>query len=261
MKNKMWSVLLTALTGLCLALPVCAADLRIAAASDLNFAIKEIIAQYERDTGNHALLTLGSSGTFFNQISQGAPFDIYLSADRNYTEQLLDKKLAEPGSLFIYGIGKIVVWVPKNSAIDVAKLGMQSLLQPSVQKLSIANPDHAPYGRAAAAAMRQAGIYDRVKDKLVLGENISQAAGFVQSGAAQAGILALSMAISAPMRDTGKYWEIPTNTYPVLEQSAVILRHARESGNLEAAQSFMRVLKSPQARTILDRYGFMAARP
>jgi len=261
MKNKMWSVLLTALTGLCLALPVCAADLRIAAASDLNFAIKEIIAQYERDTGNHALLTLGSSGTFFNQISQGAPFDIYLSADRSYTEQLLDKKLAEPGSLFIYGIGKIVVWVPKNSAIDVAKLGMQSLLQPSVQKLSIANPDHAPYGRAAAAAMRQAGIYDRVKDKLVLGENISQAAGFVQSGAAQAGILALSMAISAPMRDTGKYWEIPTNTYPVLEQSAVILRHARESGNLEAAQSFMRVLKSPQARTILDRYGFMAARP
>src|SRR5204863_5507685 len=110
-------------------------------------------------------------------------------------------------------------------------------------------------------AMQQAGIYDRVKDKLVMGENISQAAEFVQSGAAQAGILALSLAIAAPMRDTGKYWEIPQNTYPVMEQSAVILRRARDSGNLEAAQSFMRTLKSPQSRAILDRYGFMAAQP
>ena len=244
-----------------LVLPARAAELRIAAASDLNFAIKEIIAQYERETGNRAVLTLGSSGIFFTQISQGAPFDFYLSADRSYATQLLDMKLAEPGSLFNYGIGKIVVWVPKNSPIDVTRMGMQSFLQSSIRKIAIANPTHAPYGRAAVAALQRAGIYDRVKDKLVLGENISQTAEFVQSGAAQAGVIALSLAVSAPMRESGKYWEIPRDTYPVVEQSAVILRHARASGNLEAAQAFMRTLKSPQVRAILDRYGFMAARP
>src|SRR5882672_8564003 len=121
--------------------PAFAADLRLAAASDLNFAIKEIIAQYEKNTGNHIQLTLGSSGTFFTQISEGAPFDLYLSADRSYPEQLLDKKLAEPESLYIYGLGKIVFWVPRGSPIDVSKLGMQSVLDPSVRKISIANPD------------------------------------------------------------------------------------------------------------------------
>jgi molybdate transport system substrate-binding protein len=252
---------LTFLVVLFLGLPVYAADLRVAAASDLNFAIKEIITQYERDTGNHVQLTLGSSGTFFTQISEGAPFDIYLSADRSYAEQLVARKLDEPGSLSIYGVGRIVVWVPRTSPIDVLKLGMQALLQPSVRKLSIANPDHAPYGRAAVAAMQRAGVYDRVKDKLVLGENISQAAEFVQSGAAQVGIIALSLALSDPMREKGKYWEVPKDTYPMMEQAGVILRHARETGNLDAARSFMRALHSPQSRVILDRYGFTAAQP
>ena len=114
-----------------LAVTASAADLRVAAASDLNFAIKEIITQYEHDTGNHVLLTLGSSGTFYAQISEGAPFDIYLSADRKYPEDLLSKKLAEPGTLFVYGVGRIVLWVPKDSPIDVKKLGMQSLVHPS----------------------------------------------------------------------------------------------------------------------------------
>jgi molybdate transport system substrate-binding protein len=246
---------------LCLAGSASAADLRIAAASDLNFAIKEIVTQYEKDTGNHVQLTLGSSGTFFTQISEGAPFDVYLSADRSYPEQLLDKKLAEPGSLYIYGVGRIVLWVQKASSIDVTKLGMQSLLQASIQKISIANPDHAPYGRAAVAAMQRAGVYDRVRDRIVLGENISQAAEFTQSGAAQIGILALSLAMSDAMRSAGKYWEIPSDSYPAMEQAGVILHHAREDGSLDAAQSFMRAMQSPGARTILDRWGFTAARP
>jgi molybdate transport system substrate-binding protein len=243
------------------ALPALAADLRLAAASDLNFAIKEIISQYEKDTGNHVQLTLGSSGTFFTQISEGAPFDVYLSADRSYPDQLLDRKLGEPGTLFIYGVGRIVVWVPVSSPIDVTKLGMQSLFHPSVRKISIANPDHAPYGRSAVSAMQSAGVYDRVKSNLVLGENISQAAEFVVSGAAQVGILGISMALSDAMRGKGKYWEVPTDTYPVMEQAGIILRHARESGNLDAARSFMRALQSPQSRAVLTRYGITAARP
>src|SRR5437763_16284565 len=123
MKTAAWLLLIL----LCLSFRASAADLRVAAASDLNFAIKEIIAQFEHDTRNHVLLTLGSSGTFFTQISEGAPFDVYLSADRTYPEQLLERKLAEPGSLFIYGVGRVVLWVPKNSPIDVKTLGMQSL--------------------------------------------------------------------------------------------------------------------------------------
>ena len=249
------------LISLLFSLPAFAADLRLAAASDLNFAIKQIISQYEKDTGNHVRLTLGSSGTFFTQISEGAPFDVYLSADRSYPDQLLQRRLAESGTLFIYGVGRIVVWAPVSSTIDVRKFGMQSLLQPSIRKISIANPDHAPYGRAAVSAMQSAGVYDRVKNKLVLGENISQAAEFVGSGSAQLGILALSLALSDPMRGKGKYWEVPTGTYPVMEQAGIILRHARESGNLDAAQSFMSALKSSQARAVLERYGFTAARP
>jgi molybdate transport system substrate-binding protein len=245
---------------LVIAIPAYSADLRLAAASDLNFAIKEIISQYEKDTGNHVQLTLGSSGTFFTQISEGAPFDVYLSADRSYPDQLLDRKLGEP-TLLIYGVGRIVVWVPASSPIDVTKLGMQSLFHPSVRKISIANPAFAPYGRSAVAAMQRAGVYDRVKGNLVLGENISQAAEFVVSGAAQVGILGISMALSDAMRGKGKYWEVPTDTYPVMEQAGIILRHARESGNLDAARSFMRTLQSPQARAVLARYGITAARP
>jgi molybdate transport system substrate-binding protein len=251
----------TFLVILLTAIPAFAVDLRLAAASDLNFAIKEIISQYEKDTGNHVQLTLGSSGTFFTQISEGAPFDVYLSADRTYPDQLLDRKLAEPGTLFVYGLGRIVIWVPVSSPIDVTKLGMQSLLQPSIRKISIANPNHAPYGRAAVSAMQRAGVYDRVKNNLVLGENISQASEFVGAGAAQVGILALSLALSDPMRGKGKYWEVPIDTYPLMEQAGIILRHARESGSLDAARSFMRALQSPQSRSVLERYGFTAARP
>ena len=253
--------ILIALAIIVASVPSLAADLRLAAASDLNFAIKDIIAQYEKDTGNHVQLTLGSSGTFFMQISEGAPFDIYLSADRSYPDRLVDKNLGEPGTLFVYGIGHIVVWVPGSSSIDVTKLGMQSLLQPSIRKISIANPNYAPFGRAAVSALQRAGIYDRVKNNLVVGENISQAAEFVSSGAAQAGIISLSLALSDPMRGKGKYWEVPTNTYPVMEQAGIILRHARDSGNLEVAQSFMRALQSPKSRAILERYGFTVARP
>jgi len=255
------NVLFLIATSLLASLPAFAGEIRLAAASDLNFAIKEVVAQYEKDTGNRVQLTLGSSGTFFAQISEGAPFDVYLSADRSYSQQLLDKNLAEPGSLFVYGIGRIVVWVPATSSIDVAKLGMQSLLQPTVRKISIANPEHAPYGRAAVAAMQRAGLYNRVKSNLVLGENISQAAEFVGSGAAQVGVLALSLALSDPMRGKGKYWEVPTSSYPVMEQAGVILRHARETGKLEEARQFMRALQSARSRAILNRYGFTDARP
>src|SRR5262245_45026103 len=168
----------------CSVLSSYAAEVTVAAASDLSFALRDIIADFEKTTGNKVRLSLGSSGTFEAQIANGAPFDVFLSADISYPQQLEEKGLTEPNTTFVYAAGRIVIWVPRNSPIDVEKLGMQALLQPSVRKIAIANPEHAPYGRAAVSALQHFGMYETVKNKFVLGENISQAAQFVQSGAA-----------------------------------------------------------------------------
>jgi len=242
-------------------LPLRAAEVVVAAASDLGFAVKEIITDFERETGNKVRLSLGSSGTFAAQISNGAPFDVFLSADVAYPQELEKKGFTEPSTTFVYAVGEIAVWVPKNSAVDVEKLGIQSLLHPSVRKIAIANPEHAPYGRAAVSAMEHFGVYGTVKTKLVLGENISQAAQFVQSGAAQIGIIALSIALSDSMRASGKYWRIPREAYPRMDQAGVILKQARKSGHLDSARAFTEALRSSHGRTILERYGFFLPKP
>jgi molybdate transport system substrate-binding protein len=236
--------------------PSQAAEVVVAAASDLGFAVKEIITDFERETGNKVRLSLGSSGTFAAQVSNGAPFDVFLSADVAYPQDLEKKGFTEGNSIFVYAVGRIVVWVPKTSAIDVEKRGIQSLLDPSIAKVAIANPEHAPYGRAAISAMQHFGLYEKVKDKLVFGENISQAAQFVQSGAAQIGIIALSIALSEPMRASGEYWQIPIEAYPRMDQAGVILKQARKAGHLEASRAFMDMFRSPHGRAILERYGF-----
>ncbi|HEY2381650.1 MAG TPA: molybdate ABC transporter substrate-binding protein [Terriglobia bacterium] len=231
-------------------LSILALAINVAAASDLSFPIKEIVQAYQQQTGNEVRLTLGSSGNFFTQIQNGAPFDVFLSADIDYPKQLEKGGQAVPGSTFIYGIGSIVLWVPKSSPLKIETLGMQALLDPKVKKISIANPEHAPYGRAAEAALKAAAVYDRVKSKLVFGENISQAAQFVQSGAADVGIIAHSLASSEPMAG-GRQWQVPQNLYPRLEQGAVLLKH----GGAEA-KAFELWLQSPASRKIFEKYGF-----
>jgi molybdate transport system substrate-binding protein len=232
-------------------IPLYAEQINVAAASDLNFAIKEIIQQFERETGHQVRLTLGSSGNFYAQIVNGAPFDVFLSADVSYPRQLEKAGRAVPGSTFIYGVGGIALWVPKNSGIKLEVLGMKALLEPSAKKIAIANPEHAPYGRAAVAAMQTAKVYDQVKNKLVLGENISQAAQFVQAGAADIGIVALSIAMSEPMQRAGVYWRIPPESYPPIEQAVVLLKRAGPG-----AKAFHDWLRRPDARRILEKYGF-----
>ena len=233
------------------AIPVQAEAVNVAAASDLNFAVQEVIKGFEQNTGNSVGLTLSSSGNFYAQILNGAPFDVFLSADMEYPKQLEKQGYAVPGSTFIYGIGRIALWVPNRSALDLNKVGMNALLDNSIRKIAIANPEHAPYGRAAVAALEHAKLYDRVKGKLVLGENVSQAAQFVQSGAADAGIVAMSIALSRPMRDAGRYWAIPADMYPPLEQGAVLLKRAGPVG-----KAFHEWLRGAEARKIFDNYGF-----
>jgi molybdate transport system substrate-binding protein len=234
--------------------PAYAAEVRVAAAADLNFPIKDLATGFEKTTGNRVLLSLGSSGNFFAQIENGAPFDVFFSADVDYPRRLAAEGYADRATLYVYAQGKLVVWAPRGG-LDVRHLGIQALLAPGVEKIAIANPEHAPYGQAAVEALKHAGIYERVRSKLVLGENISQAAQFVDSGNAQVGIIALSIPLAAPMKNRGQYWEVPQTWYPPLEQAAVITKKAR---NGETAAAFLRYVRSPAGQAILRQYGFAA---
>jgi molybdate transport system substrate-binding protein len=227
-------------------------EVSIAAAADLQFAMKDLASQFEKGTGNILHITYGSSGNFFSQLQNGAPFDLFFSADMDYPKKLQNGGLAEPGSLFPFAIGRIVIWAPANSKLDVANQTWSVLVDAGVSKIAIANPQHAPYGRAAVAAMQAAGIYEEVKAKLVFGENISQAAQFVQSGNAQAGIIALSLALSPSMKD-GKRWDIPADLYPAIEQAVVMLKSAKDKA---AARAFLEFVNSEPGRATLAKYGF-----
>jgi molybdate transport system substrate-binding protein len=229
-----------------------AEELSIAAAADLNFALRDIASAYERETGNTLKISYGSSGNFFTQIQNGAPFDIFFSADIDFPRQLEAAGIAQPGTFFAYATGKIVLWVPSKSKLDLTR-GMNVMRDPSIKKIAIANPKHAPYGRTAEAALRKSGVYDAVQSKLVLGENISQTAQFVETGNADIGILALSLASAPTMQSHGRYVEIPADLYPALQQAAVVLK--RSSHQL-VARSFFEFLKGPAAQQILRSYGF-----
>lgn len=229
-----------------------AEEIAVAAASDLNFAIKDLIGEYEKATGNHVKLSLGSSGNFYAQIQNGAPFDLYFSADIGYPKKLEEAGLTVPGSLYRYAVGRIVLWTNRSSQRDVAK-GLEMLRDPAIKKIAIANPKHAPYGRAAVAAMQHFKVYDEVKDRLVLGENISQAAQFIESGACDIGVIALSLALAPTMKAAGTYWEIPSEAHPPLEQGAAILKSSKQQ---KTAQQFVEFMQSPRGQEIMRRYGF-----
>ena len=237
---------------LCAVSPVSAEEIAVAAASDLNFAIKEVIGVFEQQTGHRVKLSLGSSGNFYAQLQQGAPFDLYFSADIGYPKKLEEAGLTVPGSLYRYAVGRVVLWAPKSSPVDVSQ-GLTVLKEARVKKIAIANPKHAPYGRAAVAAMEHAQVYAEVKDRLVLGENISQAAQFIESGACDVGIIALSLALAPAMRSAGSYWEIPAEAHPPLEQGAAILKQSKHQ---ELAKNFLAFLQGPQGQEIMIRYGF-----
>jgi len=239
---------------LLIAASLCSAqDLSVAAAADLQFAFQDVAARFEKDTGHHVQLIFGSSGNFYTQIQNGAPFDVFFSADQDYPKKLEAAGLTEPGTLYEYATGKLVLWVPKESQLDLTH-GLQALLDPGVKKIAVANPQHAPYGRAAVAALKHENLYDRLADKLVLGENISQTASFVVSGSADAGILALSLALAPSMKDKGRYVNIPTEDYPPIVQAAVILKSCKQPA---LAQRFLSYLKSPTIVELMKTYGFV----
>ena len=224
-----------------------------AAAADLTSVLTELAKQYETQTGNEVRLSFGASGNLTQQIRNGAPFDLFFSADEEYPRQLIAEGFAERDSLYRYAVGRLVLWVPANSTLDLSGKGVNVLLDPSVKRIAIANPLHAPYGRAAAAALKHFGIYEKVVDRLVLGESVSQAAQFVESGNAQAGLIALSHALAPGMKNKGRHWQVPADSYPELDQAVVILSRSRQK---KEAVAFIEYLKGGEARSTFEHYGF-----
>ena len=247
MRNLVASVAVICICEFC-----AAQSITVAAAADLQFAMQDVAARFQKETGKELKLIYGSSGNFFQQLQNGAPFDIFFSADLDYPKKLESAGLTEPGSYYEYAEGKIVIWVSKSSKFDLSS-GLRALLNPSIRKIAVANPQHAPYGQAAVAAMQKEGIYDKVRDKFVLGENISQTASFVMSGSADIGIVALSLALSPNMKDKGRYFEVPAGDYPPIKQACVILRSAK---NKETAKQLLSFIKTAEVADTLRMYGF-----
>lgn len=226
----------------------------VAAASDLNFAMNEICRAFEKShPGIKVEVSYGSSGNFFAQIKQGAPYDIFFSADASYPSRLEEEGFAVKGQRQLYAIGKIVLWVPKKSALNPQK-GLNVVLEPELKKLAMANPKHAPYGRAAEESLRYYGLLDKVQDKLVFGENISQTAQFVQTGSADAGIIAMSLAVSPSMADSGKYLIIPTESYSRLEQGYAVLQRSKGKSSVK---TFLEFVQGKKGEKILSDFGFI----
>ncbi len=241
-----------ALIFLCLSTNLWAGDkITIAAAADLKFAMEEIVAVFKQANPADQVETIyGSSGKFHTQIQQGAPFDLFFSADIAYPRMLEKEGLAasEPKS---YAFGRLVLW---SASRDASKLTIADLADPAIKKIAIANPKHAPYGKRAEEALRSAGLWDKVEPRLVMGENIAQTAQYVQTGNADIGIIALSLALNKELASKGGYALIPDNLHQPLEQGYIITTQA--AGN-PLAKKFADYMGSPEARRVMVRYGFV----
>jgi molybdate transport system substrate-binding protein len=231
--------------------PCAATEVIIAAAADLKFAMDSIVAVFTAKNPTIRIKPVyGSSGSFFEQINNGAPFDLFFSADVDYPKRLKEANKAL-SDVKQYATGHLVLW---SKSLDPNRQQMNTLLDPAVTKVAIANPAHAPYGKRAEESLHYYNLYDKIKDKLVIGENIAQTAQYAQSGAAEVGIIALSIAMSPTMKQAGgKYWLIPEAAHQPLRQGYVLLPHARDNA---AAAQFAAFFNSPAVAAILKGFGF-----
>lgn len=233
------------------AAPAHAEKITIAAAADLKFAMDDIVSAFNKQhTGHDVQVTYGSSGKFHTQIQQGAPYDLFFSADIAFPRELARNGQAA-SEVKAYAIGRIVLWSATRNA---ATMTLASLADPGITKIAIANPKHAPYGKRAEEALRAAGVWESVQTKLVFGENISQTAQYVQSGNAQVGIIALALVRNPELAKKGGYYLIPDTMHNPLEQGFIITRHGGQS---TLARQFTEFMSTKQARNIMINYGFV----
>jgi molybdate transport system substrate-binding protein len=228
--------------------------IRVAAATDLRSCLDALTDAFQIEHPNFDLLpTFGASGVLLTQLKSGLETDLYLSADIAYAHDLAAAGLAAEADVFESAQGRLVIWVRNESPIDVAKLGAEALLDTSVRRVAIANPLHAPYGRAAVAALEHLGLHERLNEKLAVGESATQAAQYVESGAAEVGILPLALAKGTRLMERGRFWVVPAEAHPPIRHGGAI--HARAIDR-EATVAFRDFLLSPAGRLILARYGF-----
>ncbi|MBE0436201.1 MAG: molybdate ABC transporter substrate-binding protein [Methylomicrobium sp.] len=223
----------------------------IVAAADLKFALDEIAAEFRQDHPEDTVeIVYGSSGKFFTQIQQDAPYDLYFSADIGFPKQLAQDGFAA-SEVKPYAVGRIVLW---SATLDASMLTLKNLTDPSINRIAIANPKHAPYGKRAEEALRSTGIWTAVEPKLVYGENIAHTAQFVQTGNAQIGIIALSLALNPELTKQGGHYLIPDSLHEPLEQGYIITRRAADNA---LAKNFAEFISLPTARAVMTRYGFI----
>lgn len=252
MKKKLLKILLPSLLLGIFARAQKSEPLTIAAASDLIYCLEELNAAFQKIYPTATIkVSTGSSGNFFAQIQNGAPFDVFLSADMKYPQELIKAGLADSSRLTLYAIGRIVLW-SMRADIDVRR-GLEILRDKKITKVAIANPAHAPYGRAAQAALEHFQLWQAIQPKLVMGENIAQTAQFVQTGNVDAGVVALALVMSPKLKNAGNYYEIPEASFPRLEQAAVLTKKGMQNS---AAKQYLEFLRSVPAREIFNRYGF-----
>lgn len=247
-----WSTILKVLVIVGLtSSPASAEKLTIAAAADLKYAMDEIVANFKKSRpGNDVDVVYGSSGKFHTQIQQGAPYDLFFSADIVYPRELVKQGLAASDAK-PYAFGRIVLW---SSSMDATKMTLPSLAEPKITKIAIANPKHAPYGKRAEEALRAAGLWEKLQTKLVYGENIAQTAQYVQSGNVQVGIIALSLALNSGLANSGGYYLIPDTLHNPLEQGYIITK--RGAGK-QLTRQFSDYIGSKQGRGVMIKYGFV----
>ncbi len=228
-----------------------AGEVQIAVATNFWAPLQEIVTHFERDTEHTALISSGSTGKFYAQIKQDAPFDVFFSADVRRPQLLEDEGLTVPGSRFTYAVGRLTLWSPNPTRINGD--GKTMLSKSDFTHLAIANPKTAPYGTAAKQALQVLGVWNAVKDRIVQGENIGQTFHFVVSQNAQLGFVALSQVLHPKINGAGSRWDVPTHLHDSLQQQAVLLLHGR---NNEAAKAFLDYVKGSKSREIIARFGY-----
>ena len=229
------------------AFPALAADTQVAVAANFTEPAKEIAAAFARATGHHAILSFGASGTFYTQITRGAPFEVFLSADLDRPKKAEQDGVGVPGSRFTYAIGRLVLYSTRPGLVDE---GGGVLRRGGFAKIAIADPAAAPYGAAAIQTMQKLGVYAPLGPKIVMGSSIAQAYEFVATGAAELGFVALSQVMETP---GGSRWVVPTTLHKPIEQQAILLR---TGANNPAATAFLKFLRGPEAAAVIRKYGY-----
>lgn len=233
----------------CAVTPALAEQVLVAVAANFVPPFREVAMEFEKATGHTIQVASGSSGNFYAQIKNGAPFDVFFSADAERPKLLEDEGLGVKGSRFTYAIGRLVLWSPDPNLVK----GENTFRSERFKHLAIANPKTAPYGVAAMQAMQKLGVWETVQPRLVLGESLGQTIGFIESGNAELGFLALSQVMDPKIKGKGGRWEVPSNLHEPIQQDVVLLAKGKEN---PAAKALMEFMAGPQATAIIERYGY-----